>query len=119
VLGNKVMSGDDIYAGLIERNWLPNSKEPRKYVGYLLSSTKDRFEAVKTAGRGMYRVVGLGATVSNSNGGKTKTKAEPAAVAEAASESEPTTASTASDSATEGDILADLGGMFESTSASL
>jgi len=96
VLGDRIMSGEDVYEGLVKRDWLPNSKEPRKYVGYLLSSTKDRFEAVKSSGRGMYRAVGV-ASVEH-----------PAPVVEPKNE-----VPTPSKPQQEDDILADLGGMFE------
>lgn len=57
VMGSRMMSIDDIVDALKAKSWTPNSNDPRQYVAYLLSSTKDRFVRVKGAGRGMYRCV--------------------------------------------------------------
>ena len=54
VMGGKTMSIDDIFEGLKAKSWLPNSSEPRQYISYLLSTSKDRFERVQGA-RGVYR----------------------------------------------------------------
>ena len=56
VMGGKTMSIDDIFEGLKAKSWLPNSSEPRQYISYLLSTSKDRFERVQGA-RGVYRPV--------------------------------------------------------------
>lgn len=56
IMGGKTMSIDDIFEGLKSKSWLPNSSEPRQYIAYLLSTSKDRFERVASAGRGFYRV---------------------------------------------------------------
>ena len=55
IMGSKTMSIDDIFEGLKAKSWLPNSSEPRQYISYLLSTSKDRFERVASAGRGFYR----------------------------------------------------------------
>lgn len=56
VLGNRTLTIGEIFDGLKEKNWLPNSAEPRQYISYLLSTSKDRFERAPN-GRGIYRVV--------------------------------------------------------------
>ena len=56
VMGNKTMTIGDIFDGLKEKGWLPNSNEPRQYISYLLSTSKDRFERAPNGGRGIYRV---------------------------------------------------------------
>lgn len=55
VMGERTMTIDEIFEGLRANNWLPNSSEPRQYISYLLSTTKERFERVPSAGRGVYR----------------------------------------------------------------
>lgn len=55
VLNGQSLTADDIFKALKAKGWLPNSNDPRNYIAYLLSSTKDRFERVKGAGRGVYR----------------------------------------------------------------
>lgn len=55
VLNGHQFTADDIFKELKVKGWLPNSNDPRGYIAYLLSSTKDRFERVKGAGRGVYR----------------------------------------------------------------
>ena len=55
VMGDRTMTIDEIFEGLRAKNWLPNSNEPRQYISYLLSTSKERFERVRSAGRGVYR----------------------------------------------------------------
>jgi hypothetical protein len=55
IMGSKTMTIDEIFEGLRAKSWLPNSAEPRQYIAYLLSTSKDRFERVTGAGRGVYR----------------------------------------------------------------
>lgn len=56
VMGNRTMAIVDVFNGLKEKGWLPNSNEPRQYISYLLSTSKDRFERAPNGGRGIYRV---------------------------------------------------------------
>ena len=55
VMGTSTMTIEEIFEGLRAKNWLPNSSEPRQYISYLLSTSKERFEKVPHAGRGVYR----------------------------------------------------------------
>lgn len=80
VMGTKTMSIDDIFEGLKAKTWLPNSSEPRQYIAYLLSTSKDRFERVASAGRGFYRAKS-GDTKAEPVA-KTAPKAEPVAKTE-------------------------------------
>lgn len=57
VMGNNIVNGNHVYEALKDRGWLPNSNEPRTYIGYLLSSMKDTFERIEGR-RGYYRVRG-------------------------------------------------------------
>lgn len=63
VLSNRSMTIDEVYEALRAKSWLPNSSDPRGYVGYLLSTTKDRFERVKGS-RGVYRAKTVAAPVA-------------------------------------------------------
>ena len=56
VMADKTLNAAAIYEILKEKNWLPNSNDPRAYIAYLLSTFKDRFERVPEKGRGFYRV---------------------------------------------------------------
>jgi colicin import membrane protein len=58
VLGNDTLNLDEIQERLKENNWLPSSSEPRKYIGFVLSQTKDIFDPAPEKGRGYYRVKG-------------------------------------------------------------
>lgn len=60
VMGNRVMSKDEVYEALKAKGWLPNSNQPLTYVGYTLSGTKltdgkHLFERA-AKGRGYYQV---------------------------------------------------------------
>jgi hypothetical protein len=57
VMSGKAMSIDDIFEGLKAKSWLPNSSEPRQYISYILSTSKDRFERV-VGSRGVYKPKG-------------------------------------------------------------
>lgn len=58
VMGTKIMNAQGVYDALKEKGWLPNSNDPKTYVGYTLSTQKDDFEKVADKGRGFYRVKG-------------------------------------------------------------
>lgn len=71
VMGSRTMNSQEVYDALKAKGWLPNSTEPKNYIGYSLSSMKDHFERVPDKGRGFYRVRG-----SATNGtAKVETKA--------------------------------------------
>ena len=53
VMGKKTMGAEAILAGLIEKGWGPNAKEPRAYVSIVLAQQKQAFARVK---HGHYRV---------------------------------------------------------------
>jgi hypothetical protein len=60
VLGKRVMNSQEVYEAIKEKGQLPNSNDPRGYIGYLLSASKDKagnplFERVATKGRGFYK----------------------------------------------------------------
>jgi outer membrane biosynthesis protein TonB len=74
VMADKTMNAAEIHTLLAEKSWLPSANDPRAYIGYLLSSFKDRFERVPEKGRGFYRVKGTKAE-TKSNGAK-KVKAD-------------------------------------------
>ena len=71
VMGNKVMNSQQVYDDLKAKGWLPNSNDPKSYIGYSLSSMKTDFERVADKGRGFYRVKG-----SVTNGASKDAKAE-------------------------------------------
>jgi len=56
VMGADVCNATDILERLKAQNWVPDSNEPRAYIQYALSATKDAFEKVPAKGRGFYRV---------------------------------------------------------------
>ncbi len=56
VMGNKVMTAQEVFDGLVAKGWTPNAKDPRVYVGHVLSSMSDLFARVPEKGRGYYRV---------------------------------------------------------------
>ncbi len=58
VMGTEVMNSAQIFEKLKEKGWLPNSNDPKNYIGYSLSSMKKDFEPVPAQGRGFYRVRG-------------------------------------------------------------
>lgn len=89
VMGNKAMTRDQVHDALKEKGWLPNSNEPRGYVGYMLSASKVKvtdasgketethlFDRVK---RGVYKVRQDGAPVAAPE----KTEAAPVKAAKA------------------------------------
>lgn len=55
VMGKNVMNSQEVYDALKAKGWLPNSNEPKNYIGYSLSSMKTDFERVPDKGRGFYR----------------------------------------------------------------
>lgn len=68
VMGRHEMSADEVILGLQAKGWLPNSGNPKQYISYMLSSTKDVFEPVR---RGIYRVLpSIAAAAKKSNGHK-------------------------------------------------
>lgn len=63
VMASDVVNSLTIFERLTANGWLPNANDPRQYISYVLSSTKDKagnpvFERVQSAGRGYYRVFG-------------------------------------------------------------
>jgi hypothetical protein len=56
VMGSKVMSTQEVYDALKAKGWLPNSNDPKGYVGYTLSADKKSFDRVPDKGRGFYRL---------------------------------------------------------------
>jgi uncharacterized C2H2 Zn-finger protein len=70
-LGNNVMSATQVYDAIKAKGQLPNSNDPRGYIGYLLSGSKTvdpsmgsipLWERVPEAGRGFYRNRGVKTT---------------------------------------------------------
>lgn len=53
VMGDGSMTSADVVAALEARGWGPNADDPRQYISYMLSSSKDTFDRVE---RGVYRV---------------------------------------------------------------
>jgi len=56
-----VMGGDTcnpamVLERLVAKGWTPSAGDPKTYVGYMLSSTKEMFVRVPAKGRGFYRV---------------------------------------------------------------
>ena len=56
VMGSKIMSTQEVYDALKAKGWLPNSNDPKGYVGYTLSADKKTFDRVPDKGRGFYRL---------------------------------------------------------------
>lgn len=56
VMGSEVCNADTITARLEEKGWLPAAHDPRTYVAYLISASKDMFTRCPKSGRGFYRV---------------------------------------------------------------
>jgi hypothetical protein len=85
VLGKRVMNAVQVYEAVKAKGQLPNSNDPKGYIGYLLSGSKitdpatgqdiPLWERVHEKGRGFYR------NRSTVPQGKTATKAAPAAKA--------------------------------------
>lgn len=120
VMGKEVINADEVTARLEKKGWLPNANEPRVYIGYLLSSTKTHFEAVKEKGRGFYRAISTKSAPAN--GHKKAAESKPAAKAETKApekteskpaESKPAEAS--SEVQTSDQVLAEIG--IEATSS--
>jgi hypothetical protein len=73
VLGNRVLHANEIYEAIKAKGQLPNSGDPRGYIGYLLSASKTTikqggkevevplFERVHDKGRGFYKNRGVSA----------------------------------------------------------
>lgn len=55
VMGDREMSAKDVVDALAKRNWIPKSKKPNEYIGYMFSQNKDTFE--NTGTRGVWRVL--------------------------------------------------------------
>jgi hypothetical protein len=55
VMGTDVLDATAVTERLKERGWLPNSKDPKRYVGYVMSSLPGTFLRIKGK-RGFYRV---------------------------------------------------------------
>lgn len=113
VMGDTPMNAESIFAGLEARGWTPNSKNPKSYISYLLSSLRDHFEKVPGQ-RGIYRVKPVSAKSEETVEEKTEaSEAVEEASVEAQSASEPTTDSTPAAGDTEQDetdrLLADVG----------
>lgn len=84
VMGAKVMHTSEVLAALEAKGWAPAAKDPKQYVGYVLSSATDFFARVKAKGRGFYKVKAKGtalATAKTSKKKATKAKATPKAKA--------------------------------------
>lgn len=52
----KSLSTDEVFAGLEERKWVPDSKNPRTYVSRILSGNPRIFTRDETRGRGHYQL---------------------------------------------------------------
>lgn len=86
VLGKRVMHANTVYEAIKEKGQLPNSGDPRGYIGYLLSASKvtisrggkdvevPLFERVHEKGRGFYKNRGVAATATTAS---VKTSAAP------------------------------------------
>ena len=55
VMGADICNSEEVLRRLSQKGWAPDAKDPKMYVGYMLSSSKDKFEHVKSKGRGFYR----------------------------------------------------------------
>ena len=74
VLGKRVMNAQQVYEAIKEKGTLPNSGDPRGYIGYMLSASKATikkggkdvevplFERVPEKGRGFYKNRGVDAS---------------------------------------------------------
>jgi hypothetical protein len=97
VLGKRVMHANDVYEAIKEKGQLPNSHDPRGYIGYLLSASKvtvkragkdvevPQFERVHEKGRGFYKNRGVAVAKSAKKAAHApkKAAAKPAKVAAA------------------------------------
>lgn len=66
---------DEAIKELTAKGWMPNTKNPREYIGYVLSSNGDLFERVSW---GVYRVIKAKAAAAPKNGKSEEKKAKPA-----------------------------------------
>ncbi len=71
VMGDEILGGDEVLARLEKKGWVPNAKEPRKYVGYLLSASREFFEAVPGR-RGFYHSKAAGKSSTSTAPKKSK-----------------------------------------------
>lgn len=55
VMGSDVCNANNVFEMLKEKDWLPNSSDPRLYIGYTLSSSKENFDRIENK-RGFYKV---------------------------------------------------------------
>ena len=53
VMGSKQMNAAEVFDGLKEKGWTPDSEKPKEYVSFTLSREKDHFDKVS---RGIYQV---------------------------------------------------------------
>lgn len=56
VMGSETCNAEEVAERLAKKGWTPDAKDPKQYIGYMLSSTKTHFERVPAKGRGFYRV---------------------------------------------------------------
>jgi len=63
VLGTEALDSAGIYDRLKAKGWLPNAQNPRSYIGYTLSSSKEHFTRVNGR-RGFYTVKAQAAAVA-------------------------------------------------------
>jgi uncharacterized C2H2 Zn-finger protein len=89
VLGKRVMNSQQVYEAIKEKGQLPNSGDPRGYIGYLLSASKTiikrggkdvevpLFERVPEKGRGFYKNRGVVNAKADSREIVNPKKAEP------------------------------------------
>lgn len=102
IIGTKVMDAGQVLAGLEEKGWVPSAGNPRQYLSFVLSSSKDWFE--RTEKRGEYRVRPNAPVKDGSAKKKSKAKATKKKAAAKAPATTPTATTAAVDSK-----LGDLG----------
>ena len=56
VMGTDTCNPEMVYDRMSAKGWLPASSNPKTYLGYTLSSSKDTFDRVPAKGRGFYKV---------------------------------------------------------------
>jgi hypothetical protein len=92
VLGNRVMNAVQVYEAIKAKGQLPNSNDPKSYIGYLLSGSKitddkgqsvSLWERVPEKGRGFYKNRGVEVTSSKKAAPAAKTAKKAAAAAPA------------------------------------
>ncbi len=83
VMGSDVCNPAMVAERLAAKGWTPSASNPKTYVGYMLSSSKDMFDRVPAKGRGYYKVKASAVTTAETSSAPEE-KSSPKATSKAA-----------------------------------